>query len=559
MNKSYISEKFGYSSGLNRDLKLSNSNNNKPRFIGSRLKAFYLDPDNISFKEFSSIILSKLSVGVNYSLLYKVKYNKGSFSMLRGGQEGVKLLSSDDKKSLHKVYKNYTNSFGHFWMEYSPESIEIIQVLYVSITDIPKLKLRNIRNVRLNKEFLNVTSEKEKFNSKFIPLSIDYKYFGDLLVNDKRLIYLNKINQEKSLLSYSDKNIEDIDSMYLYNNEYIIMNKKLSVGVFSREVYDADTGKFKYKFIDNLLGKNLFSRKSNNLVIYIHIDKIICLRVTKELGLIKYISEGYAEWSSQLIGSIDLETYDDYHGFSKVYALGFVILGEKPVTFYINKDFNSNELLVKCFDTILSNSKYNGYTFYTHNFSNYDSVFILKILKEVNLNKGFDYYKLEPVYRNSKILKLVIKVRKQLSDRKQSKLGAKKQPGFNKITIVDSYSLLPGSLFKLSRSFEIETTKGHFPHKFVKKDTLFYKGITPALSYWKYKEFNDNDLYDYLDDKDNYITSAEYKSLYSKNWDLKHECLDYLNKDLVSLVNIMDTFNKYIFRYYDVDLTLVEV
>jgi hypothetical protein len=560
MNKAYNSEKFGYSSDSTRDIKLSNSNSNnsnsynKPRFIESRIKALYIDPDNISFKEISSLLLSKLSVGVNYSLLYKIEYNGGYFSMLRGGQDGIKLLNCDDTKSLQKMYKNFKKSLKYFWMEYSPESIDIIQVLYVSITDIPKLKLRNIRNVTLNKEFLNVNSEKEKFNSMFLPLSTDYKYFGSLLVNDKRLIYLNKINEEKNLLSFNDKGVKDIDSMYLYNNEYIILNKKLSEGVLSREVYDADTGKSKCNYIDTILGAELFSRKSNKLVIYIHKDKVICLRVTKELGIIKYIPKGYAESPSHLIGSIDLEAYDDSDGISKVYALGFVILGEKPVTFYIDKGLNNYKLVVKCFDTILSNSKYDGYTFYTHNFSNYDSVFILKILKEVNLSKGFDYYKLEPLYRDSKVIKLVIKVRKELSDRKQSKIGARKEPVFNKITIVDSYALLPGSLFNLSRSFEIDTTKGHFPHKFVKKDTLFYKGITPPLSYWKYKEFN-NDIYDYHVGKDDYITLIEYNKLYSKDWNLKRECLIYLNRDLISLVNIMNTFNKYIFRHYDLDMT----
>jgi len=56
-------------------------------------------------------------------------------------------------------------------------------------------------------------------------------------------------------------------------------------------------------------------------------------------------------------------------------------------------------------------------------------------------------------------------------------------PKYNKIIFVDSYNLLNGSLYDLSHSFGLDVTKGHFPHKFVKKDTLNYIGNTPSIEY----------------------------------------------------------------------------
>ena len=356
-------------------------------------------------------------------------------------------------------------------------------------------------------------------------------------------MYLNKINKVKSMLLHKEI-IEDIDSMYIYRNEYLILNKRIDDVVTSREVYDAVTGKYKDTFIDTTIDKYTFTRKKGKLVLTIRNNNVIYVNASKDLPVIKYTPKPYRDSPNPFIGSLDLETYKDIDDTVKVYALGFIVLGESPKTFFLGKHNNSDELLLKCFDTILTDSKYNGYTFYTHNFGRYDSVFISKILRQANNAKGFEYYKLYPNYRNSTVLTLGIKVRKELSDRKQANIGVRKEPGFNKITIVDSYALLSENLYDLSRSFGIDVTKGYFPHSFVKKDTLDYIGNTPSINYWK----------DIIS-KDKDITNEEYNELYSKNWCLKDECIKYLNKDLQSLLNIIDTFNKYIFRNYDVQMT----
>jgi len=60
--------------------------------------------------------------------------------------------------------------------------------------------------------------------------------------------------------------------------------------------------------------------------------------------------------------------------------------------------------------------------------------------------------------------------------------------------LVDSLNLLTGNLAGLSKGFEVEYQKGHFPHKFVKENTLNYVGNTPTKEYF---EFGNN----VMDDK----------------------------------------------------------
>ena len=72
--------------------------------------------------------------------------------------------------------------------------------------------------------------------------------------------------------------------------------------------------------------------------------------------------------------------------------------------------------------------KYHNYTFYTHNFGGFDVVFLLKILDQANINKGFKYYMFDITSRDDLILKLNIRV--------------KLNKNIIKISIVDSINLL---------------------------------------------------------------------------------------------------------------------
>ena len=77
--------------------------------------------------------------------------------------------------------------------------------------------------------------------------------------------------------------------------------------------------------------------------------------------------------------------------------------------------------------------KYNNFIFYIHNLGKFDVIFLYKVLKEFNLKKKQEYYKLNSIFRDDVMIKLTIKVK--VSSRK-----------FIKITLVDSLNILSFNL-----------------------------------------------------------------------------------------------------------------
>ena len=176
------------------------------------------------------------------------------------------------------------------------------------------------------------------------------------------------------------------------------------------------------------------------------------------------------------IGTMDLETYV-VGGISKTYALGFYVK-DSMNTFYIDKDLNSDSLILMCLDAMLID-KYNGYTFYIHNLERYDVYFIFRVLvKARTLHPEIYDFKLN--FRNDGIIGL--KIFKKV-----------KTKTFN-IRIVDSLNLLNSSLDKLCKTFDTKVKKSLFPYEFVKENTIFYNGDKPKLDYYltnlKYKGLN---------------------------------------------------------------------
>src|ERR1700712_1626344 len=124
-------------------------------------------------------------------------------------------------------------------------------------------------------------------------------------------------------------------------------------------------------------------------------------------------------------------------------------------------------------------SKHHNYIFYVHNFGGYDAYFILRVLYEFNYKSGEEYYKLDAIFRDDRILRLNIRI----------KVNNK----YVKISLVDSYSLLQGSLDKLCKDFGCVVVKGSFPHSFVNELRLGYIGNTPDKIFYPNKGVNMSD------------------------------------------------------------------
>ena len=206
-------------------------------------------------------------------------------------------------------------------------------------------------------------------------------------------------------------------------------------------------------------------------------------------------------------GIIDIETYME--GEKMVpYACGYKT-EDKEKVFYITEYITEQKMFDDLFRDICR-SKYKGYTFYCHNLSGFDSVFLLNNLPNNIIGEILKD-------SNNRILSITLKFKSSL------------------IRIFDSYQILPFSLKTISTSFGLKTKKGDFPYLFINKDTLNYTGETPNISYFKD------------------ISIEEYNKK-NKTFDVKKETFVYLLKDLKSLFEAIEIYREFFYKNFKIDI-----
>lgn len=177
-------------------------------------------------------------------------------------------------------------------------------------------------------------------------------------------------------------------------------------------------------------------------------------------------------------GSLLVQAYalKDEYKTSKAYAIGFYI---KDLTnlFYIQEVLNSDKLIMKCLNAMLV-YKYNGYTFYVHNFGKYDVFFFLGVIIKANTLQP-DVYDYSLSFNNKKILTLTIS-----KNVKFIKGDGKQFVKRYNIKIVNLYNILFASLRKLCKTFNSEVNKSYFPYNIVNSNKLFYRGDKPDIDYY---------------------------------------------------------------------------
>lgn len=506
----------------------------------SKIKSFYFNFYSINKERFFELILNNFDFGTTFAIIIRVEYNKGKYAMA-GPQVPLKLDNVNYLSDLDNLYELVKERINAVIEDYNADYLHSVQVLFVKVNILPRLLINNLDDLLLPKNVFNTRDIKSKFKSRFLPLTVNTNYYGKLVPESKRSEYFDLINQSNNLLSKDKVDTKSINDMFIYNNKYIVLIHNLDVNKSIKYIYNLTLGVYESTMVDSVINNTTFTRKYKDTTITISDSEVINIAIDKNLPIIKpsiykQSDKREALVSNPFVGTLDLEVFTDSDSYGKVYAAGFCVLNKDPILYYLNKeDYGNRNILLECMDNMLSN-QYDGYTFYVHNL-NYDGVFIIHALKSANLTKGFEYYKLNPLFKDNDILKLEISVPRTLSTRKQATTGVRKEPKDVRITLIDSYNLLSSSLEKLSESFGVSTLKGKFPHGFVNRNTLNYIGVTPTINYWSD------------------IEKEDYKELYKSNWNLKDECLLYLKKDLISLLEVLDLFNKYIYRKFDLQIT----
>jgi len=217
--------------------------------------------------------------------------------------------------------------------------------------------------------------------------------------------------------------------------------------------------------------------------------------------------------------TLDLETYSSNINNEEVLNVisACIYDGDNKLSFYLS-DYNSSDDLLRDAIKSLMNDKYNNYKVYIHNLSRFDGVFLLRLLADIKDTK------LDVLQREDKMIALTLN------------FGNKCQ-----ITFHDSILLLPSSLDKLSKAFNIDNKKILFPIYWLLNNPDFnvsYKSFVPNIKY--FKDININDYNNYILERSNI-------------WDLKTELLNYNMIDCIALYEILIKFNELIFERFSLN------
>ena len=166
---------------------------------------------------------------------------------------------------------------------------------------------------------------------------------------------------------------------------------------------------------------------------------------------------------SDRIITMDLETRD-IDGWALPYCIS-IYDGVNIKSFYL-LDFNDNiEKMLEVSIKYLMREKYNKYKVYLHNFSYFDSIFLINTLS--NLSN-----KIKPIIRDGRIIDFKFSYSKNYY-----------------INFRDSYLLMPTKLSKLATTFNFEN-KGIFPYRFL--DLFDYIKLDYIGKFPRFKFFDIN-------------------------------------------------------------------
>lgn len=280
----------------------------------------------------------------------------------------------------------------------------------------------------------NVENKESKSNVKYqtyyrnkLPIYFNPLDYGKLLKQKDNLLIIKVSDKVKIKVTQVENNNEKYNLVEYYKKNKLLFNWKdiyINENSFKRE-----------------LGKSIYTYEFNELVL---------LKVIKSAKFINPIKTQRV--LNNKIITMDCETISIGNKLSIYLICWFDGVNKK--SYFIN-DFKNIESMVLQVIKDLCIKKYDNYKVYLHNLSKFDGIFLLKHL--VNIGKC------NPLIHDNKLISIQFKYKSYV------------------IHFRDSYLLLPSSLAKLGKSFNVETLKSHFPVLF---NNINHSGSVPDIKYF---------------------------------------------------------------------------
>lgn len=416
-------------------------------------------------------------------LQFKVEGDKGDIKSI----SYVQTVNKDDLNTISNVFNEFWNIKGD---EY--HSMEVSKIIFTYKVlplelDISKSKILNHqKSIKSNK------LSTFKFGGHDLPCTMDFTEWGETHFYKeytKAIVYKHNSKGEYHINIFDNHILVDLkidDKIILSFKDTLSLENSYDLYSFKREfknqTFLIKNGKLKLKTLK---------------------------RNTKFLTKIKpSISLSYK------FMTMDIETRN-INGILSAYLVS-IYDGQNLTNFYLSDFKDENEFLENAVLSIMKR-KYDGYRVYLHNFSNFDGIFLMKILNKLSDN-------IIPLINDNKFIEIKFKY------------------GKYSLKFRDSLLLLPSSLDKLATEFKVEN-KGTFPILIWNNPDidLNYIGEVPPI-----------DSFVNLD-KDKYNEYCKYFE--GKKWNLKLEAIKYCNQDVVTLYQIIDKFANIIFDEIRLDIS----
>lgn len=274
------------------------------------------------------------------------------------------------------------------------------------------------------------------YNGTILPLSMDLDLYGEKLNKALSMLYILKYDLKPNGIFF--KNGEFV--IYIYVDEL----KHEGILFKNKSIF--------YKFEDVLINGSKFIRTTDNYIL--HIENL-SISYYEKPSTNNYITtlKNNTKLNNNIL-TFDIETYVKDNKFIP-FACGWYD-GEFIKTYYLTEFKNHYEMLLQALTDLLDfnpNAKV-----YIHNFSNFDYMFLIKVL--------FENFNVSPNFKDNKVINLIYY----------------KENKKYKIEMFDSYLILPSSLRTLAIKYKVKDQKGYFPYSMVNENTLDYIGYPPAIT-----------------------------------------------------------------------------
>jgi DNA polymerase type B, organellar and viral len=415
----------------------------------------------------------------------------------------VQTHNKTDFNEINESFKEFLNmKFENMMISDSEiEDIDKIIFTYKVLSPDSNIEKGNIHLPNYEKAVNEIDIEKKKTFKVLgynLPSTMDITTWGTIEYNKDNLFIIKKYQSIATY--YTIKILDDYLEVEMKINNRIILKFK-----------DYPDKKSESPLIN-------FRRVVREYEYYLENGKVILFTKLKKTEFLSIKKKD--KILSKNIITMDIET-QAIDGFMWPYCISIYDGKNKPISFFITDYKDNIELMINESIKYLMIKDYNKYKVYIHNFSYFDSIFLIKSLYKLG-------DKIKPIIRDGRFIDFEFIYNKKYS-----------------LRFRDSMLLLPSALSKLAINFNLEN-KGIFPYNFLdnkynNKVNLDYIGKVPRFKFFNLNNIIIKDFIKYM---------AYFKN---RPWNLKFETIKYSELDVKILYDILIKFNEIIYSKFNVD------